>query len=457
MISLRSSRLLLALSLLTGAGCGGNDLTLPPSDQSTQIQAVQGDEQIGLPSSRLADPLVVRLLDQAGNGIANRTVLWVIKSGGGAIIPATGMTDAEGYASAEWTLGPTPGPNVVDAQVPEVGIVTFTSMASPDGDDGGIAAPSGSRSRISAEPATIPAGTGTSTIIVTVLDQSGNPVEGATVELQATGGGNTLTQPSGNTGSDGVASGALRSTTPGEKVVSATVDGSVALSQTATVMVTGTSPVRIELVEGDHQSVPAGTPVPIRPAVRVVDERGDPVAGVEVTVVITGGGGSVEGAGQTTDADGVARVGSWTLGSAGANSVEARAGSLQGSPVVFTAEGTVSEAAVDHLEFQLQPPPTMRTNESFRVEVTLVDSLGNVVPLSEIFIYLGLFREGSDTPTNDDLNGERFENTVSGIASFDLRVEKKGRYRLRALTDDLPEHGPNGPTPFLFSRVFEVQ
>jgi hypothetical protein len=33
------------------------------------------------------------------------------------------------------------------------------------------------------------------------------------------------------------------------------------------------------------------------------------------------------------------------------------------------------------------------------------------VPLSGIFIYLGLFKENEDNPTNDPLNGERFENT----------------------------------------------
>jgi hypothetical protein len=38
-----------------------------------------------------------------------------------------------------------------------------------------------------------------------------------------------------------------------------------------------------------------------------------------------------------------------------------------------------------------------------------------------------------------------------------VSVDKKGRYRLRALTDDLPELGPHGPEPYLFSRVFEVK
>ena len=284
---------------------------------------MQGDDQIGLLNSRLADPLIVRLLDEAGRGIPNRTVLWVIQAGGGTISPATGMTDAEGFASAEWTLGPSPGANVVDAQVPDIGVVTFTSMASSDGSG---SEPSASRSTISAEPSSILAGTGASTIVVTVLDQSGDPVEGATVTLQGTGESNDLAQPSGPTGLDGVAVGVLRSATPGEKVISATVDASVRLAQTALVTVVAPVAARIEAVEGDGQSVPAGDPVPTKPAVRVVDQSGDPVAGVQVMFVVTGGGGSVADADKITGSDGIARVGGWTLGpSAGTNTLEARA------------------------------------------------------------------------------------------------------------------------------------
>jgi hypothetical protein len=43
------------------------------------------------------------------------------------------------------------------------------------------------------------------------------------------------------------------------------------------------------------------------------------------------------------------------------------------------------------------------------------------------------------------------------VAAFDLGVDRAGRYRLRALTDDLPELGPHGPQPYLFSEVFEIE
>jgi adhesin/invasin len=458
MAAFRPPRLLAPLSALAVWACGGGDLTLPPQGPTAEVKMVQGDGQVCAPGARVPNPLIVRLVDASGVPIPNRTVLWVVRAGGGSISPTTGMTDAQGFASAEWTLGPEAGPNTVDAQVPDIGAVTFTAIGTTDGGGGGGTQPSAGRSTITADPASIAAGSGVATISVAVLDDSGLPVPGATVQLQATGTGNTLTQPTGPTGADGVAVGTLESSVPGDKAVSATVNGSLRLTQTVVVTVTPAQPSRVEPIEGAGQTAPAGEAVPVRPAVRVLDDQGQPVAGIQVSFVVTGGGGSASGANQTTNADGVARVGGWTLGtSPGTNTLEARAGSLQGSPVVFTAEGTGGGAAVDRLIFLSEPPSEVRKNQTFTVRVALVDAGGNVVPLSGIFIYLGLFRDGADTPSNDDLGGERFANTADGIAVLNLSVQREGSYRLRALTDDLPELGPHGPEPYLFSRLFEVE
>ena len=123
--------------------------------------------------------------------------------------------------------------------------------------------------------------------------------------------------------------------------------------------------------------------------------------------------------------------------------------------MVFTAEGTGGAGTVDRLVFQVEPPD-VEEDQRFTVSVALVDAAGNVVPLSGIFIYLGLFPEGEDQPNNDVLEGERFENTENGVAVFDIYVTKNGRFRLKALTDDLPELGEHGPEPYLFSRLFDV-
>jgi hypothetical protein len=72
-------------------------------------------------------------------------------------------------------------------------------------------------------------------------------------------------------------------------------------------------------------------------------------------------------------------------------------------------------------------------------------------------VYLGLFREGNDVVSNSLLLGDRFRATEGGVAVFDeLGVTQRGSFRLRALTDDLPEHQFHGPQPALFSDQFEV-
>jgi hypothetical protein len=334
------------------------------------------------------------------------------------------------------------------------------------GGGGGGSGPSAARSTVTADPSQIVPASGSSTITVTVLDTAGQPVQGAAVTLQASGSDISLTQPAGRTGTDGIATGALSSPTPGTKIVSAMVNDTLRLNQTAQVTVTPAPAPVMALLAGDGQSAPVGQAVPVRPAVRVTDSDGNGVAGIPVTFVVTGGGGSVSDAVQTTNSDGIARAGDWTLGpSAGTNTLEAQASGVQGSPVVFTAQaqagggggGGGGGGTVDHFVFQVQPPGDVRKGEFFHVEVAMLDVDGNLVPLSGIQVYLGLFKEGDNSPNNSHLLGDRFRDSESGVVAFDVGVDKKGHYRLRALSDSLPGHlGESGPVPFLFSTSFEV-
>src|SRR3989449_4932087 len=97
---------------------------------------------------------------------------------------------------------------------------------------------------------------------------------------------------------------------------------------------------------GDGQSATTGTAVASPPSVIVRDASNNPVQGVGVTFAPASGGGSITGAEQTTNASGIATVGSWTLGTtAGTNTLTATAAGLAGSPVTFTATGTAGPAA----------------------------------------------------------------------------------------------------------------
>jgi hypothetical protein len=104
----------------------------------------------------------------------------------------------------------------------------------------------------------------------------------------------------------------------------------------------GTEPVpvpsQIEKIAGDGEVGTPGQPVTTPPAVLVKDASGNPVAGVAVTFEVISGGGSITGPSATTNASGIANVGSWVLGDLGANVLRATAAgsSISGNPVTFT-------------------------------------------------------------------------------------------------------------------------
>ena len=95
---------------------------------------------------------------------------------------------------------------------------------------------------------------------------------------------------------------------------------------------------RIGIHEGNGQIASAGSAVPTAPAVRVTDGLGRPVSGVNVDFTVTSGGGSVGKPQATTDGDGVATAGSWTLG-AGANTLKLTTPSGAVVDKLFTALG----------------------------------------------------------------------------------------------------------------------
>jgi Bacterial Ig-like domain (group 1) len=497
------------VALVALAACGGDDLTLP-SDGSpanggpapAQLQMAGGNGQVGVAGAPLPSPVRVQVLDDSGGGLADQSVNWIVSTGGGSA-PQSTTTDADGYAEATWVLG-APGANSLSAAVSGVGQVTFVAMANDtassgngngsggNGGNGGAGGnggsggnggggggnggggsgtgtvPSSAASTVSVDPASLPVGS-VATIRVTVRDAAGLPVPGAVVTLTASGSGNTLQQPSQPTGNDGVAVGTLKSTVAGTKDIIATVNGTTPITQTAQVFVTPAPATRIAAVEGNDQTAGTGEQVAVPPAVRVTNSLGEPVPGVGVTFVVTRGGGSVTGESQITDPNGVARVGSWTLGSsAGQNKLEARAGSLNGSPVVFSATATApqqpppppppppaSTAQVDHFQFRVQPHD-VGVNEWFTVEVALLDKSGNIVPLDGIQIYLGLWPDGSSVPDNNRFAGDRFVDTENGVSVFNVFVKQAGSYRFMARSDFLPKNlGPFGPE--LFSNTFQVR
>ena len=108
------------------------------------------------------------------------------------------------------------------------------------------------------------------------------------------------------------------------------------------------TPVGTAAHAGNGQSATVGNAVAVRPAVRVTDRAGRGVPAMAVTFSVLSGGGSVTGATQTTDANGIATVGGWTLGSSpGPQQLEAR---TLGLPAVSFSATAVAPAGTPTME-----------------------------------------------------------------------------------------------------------
>lgn len=114
-------------------------------------------------------------------------------------------------------------------------------------------------------------------------------------------------------------------------------------SATATLHITNGAAGLIQANGTTVFSGTAGAPLTgAMPSVLVTDAGGNPVAGVEVSFAPGVASGVLSGAVQTTNQNGIATLGGWTLDPvAGANTVTATAAGVTGE-VVFTATGTTS-------------------------------------------------------------------------------------------------------------------
>jgi hypothetical protein len=97
------------------------------------VNIVSGNNQEAPAGTKVPLPLVVKLLDQDGNPIPNRPVTWVVGAGGGSVDPATSNTGPDGQASTEWTLGPNPGTNTLNAVVSGLDPAAFRATGTGTG------------------------------------------------------------------------------------------------------------------------------------------------------------------------------------------------------------------------------------------------------------------------------------------------------------------------------------
>lgn len=113
-MGLRYRAVPLSLALMLAVVACGDDGGTAPQESDPVLAKQSGDAQTGDPGAALADPVVVRVT-RDGSPLSGQSVSWSVSAGGGSVSPTTSTTDANGDASTTWTLGATPGGNVLDA------------------------------------------------------------------------------------------------------------------------------------------------------------------------------------------------------------------------------------------------------------------------------------------------------------------------------------------------------
>lgn len=109
---------------VTATGTILNDDERPPA----AVTIVGGNNQTGRLGQRLAQPLVVRVINAAGEPVRGVTVLWTVTSGKATLEPAASTTDADGRASTNATVNSF-GPITIQARAGTLAPVTFTVNA----------------------------------------------------------------------------------------------------------------------------------------------------------------------------------------------------------------------------------------------------------------------------------------------------------------------------------------
>ncbi len=283
-------------TLASVEGLAGSPVTFvhtATAGSASGVTIVSGNGQSGPVSTELPVALGVQVRDAGSNPVPNVAVAWVIGTGGGSVTPTTSTTDANGVATAAWTMGPAPGTNTLTAVVSGIGNAEFAATAV-----------AGAPARLSV--VTQPSATAVSGVplaqqpVVQLLDSQGNPSRQSGVAVTASigaGGGSLLGGTTAATDGEGRATfgGLVLVGTNGTRTLRFTADGfaavtssQISLTAASTVTtITGDSPdpsdagaqVTVQFTVSSSAGTPTGS-------VRVRD------GGDECTGALSGGQGS---------------------------------------------------------------------------------------------------------------------------------------------------------------------
>jgi hypothetical protein len=326
---------------------------------ATQIVKISGDVQSGVVGDTLALPLLVEIRDSrgrpvpggTGGRVVNSVVGFNVSAGGGTMVSQSATVGADGRASSRWVLGGAAGQQQGNAALAtNIASVSFLATGTVAAADSLVVVSGADQQGTVGAPLT-------DSVVARVVDRFGNGVAGWTVDFTANDAGASASPASSFTDSIGrAATQWTLGAAEGAQTLTVAAFG-LTKGSPATVNATAVAPISTSLVkvEGDALIGLVGKAVNIPPAVRVEDQFGNGVPDVVVTFAVSVGAGSVNGAVDTTGADGIARVGSWTIdAAAGPNGLTASSPGL--TSVEFSATGQTAAFDIEIRYFGSQAP-----------------------------------------------------------------------------------------------------
>ncbi len=361
-------------------------------------------------ATELAPKVRVRV---GGEPVRNTPVRFRVVSGGGSVAVEQVTTDAIGEASSgTWTLGPSQGENILEAEVPAYAAqpLQFQSW--------GLNALPASLEIVAGDSQTVDGGELVPVApAVRVTDGNGLPLEGyPVIFIVPLPDHGTITGDSTVTDAQGIATlGSWRvALANGERWILADAGPISGSPATFIVTIFDDTPALIQKTGGQLLGEVA-QPLGGRPRVRITTAGHTPLEGLPVEFTVASGSGSITGTSQLTDANGEAELGSWTLGTtSGEQRVVATSGSLSLEFVVNAYPARPVSAVLVQGDGQSGP---VYNPVPLDVVVRLEDQFGNPTPniLASIGATVGSGRVGTVGFTTDSRGEIRGRWYLGGI------------------------------------------
>jgi hypothetical protein len=178
---------LAAIALLQGCA-KKTDATGPAFPAGIVI--VQGNGQAAQAGKELPTPVVLRVVDATGAGMVGKAITLALGDGGGAVDPASAVSDAKGEIRAKWTLGPSVPAQSLFASTPGVSAVKLNAVAILPSE---VIIAQGNNQSAKAGTALV------NSIVIRVVGSGNMPLIGVTVALQITSGGGAISPQTATT------------------------------------------------------------------------------------------------------------------------------------------------------------------------------------------------------------------------------------------------------------------